>query len=187
VKRLRVRDRGFDEFFAEHFDQVWRHVRRRCESAADADDVTAEVFAVAWRRRADMPTVEDAVIPWLYAVARRVLANHRRGRFRADRLRLRLIDNSPQTGGPAGESVEGGRVADALRSLSEDAREIVLLRCWDGLAISEIAQLLDRTPNAVSIRLHWARARIAEFLAPDDLRDADFEMADADEDREVAR
>lgn len=185
---LRVRDRGFDGFFAEHFEQVWRHVRRRCDSAADADDVTAEVFATAWRRRAEMPTVREMITPWLYAVARRVLANHRRGRTRAERLQLRLIDNAPETTDPGVESVViEGRLADALRSLSDDVRDIVLMRCWEGLAVTEIARSLDCTPNAVSIRLHWARARIAEFLASHDASAADMEMARTTDGKELTR
>ena len=43
-------DEQFRALFAENFDDVWRFARRRVNGAAEAEDVAAEVFAVAWRR-----------------------------------------------------------------------------------------------------------------------------------------
>lgn len=79
----------FSDMFEEHFDDLWRFARRRCNSSSDADDIVAETFAVAWRRRADVPV--DATRLWLFGVARHVLNNQRRSSVRRDRLRLRLI------------------------------------------------------------------------------------------------
>ncbi len=52
----------FRDLFATHFSDVWRFVRRRVASDADADDITAEVFSVAWRRQDQLPT--GAERPW---------------------------------------------------------------------------------------------------------------------------
>ena len=68
----------FDAVYAEHRDDVWRYLRRRASS--EPEDLTTEVFLVAWRRRDDLP---DEPLPWLYGVARNVLANHRRGGVRS--------------------------------------------------------------------------------------------------------
>src|SRR6266540_1230 len=73
----------FDVAFDSHYLMVLAFAIRRMESRAEAEDVAAETFAVAWRRRDAMP---DAPLPWLYAVALRVIANHRRSsRRRAHR------------------------------------------------------------------------------------------------------
>ena len=61
----------------------------RRSAAADAADVVADTFLVAWRRRGDIPA-EPKTLPWLYGVARRVLANQRRSRNRRTRLHDRL-------------------------------------------------------------------------------------------------
>ena len=54
---------------------------------ADAADVTAETFLVAWRRYDDAPPGDGR--PWLFGIARHVLANHHRSGRRRDRLGLR--------------------------------------------------------------------------------------------------
>ena len=59
---------------------------RRCDPET-ADDVVADVFLIAWRRRAELP---EEPLPWLLGTARRVLANHARGQSRRVRLRDRL-------------------------------------------------------------------------------------------------
>ena len=63
-----------------HALDVRRYLYRRLvgvpDPASTADELTADVLVVAWRRRADIPA--GAELPWLYAVARRVLANYRR-------------------------------------------------------------------------------------------------------------
>ncbi|MGH9269911.1 MAG: RNA polymerase sigma factor [Ilumatobacteraceae bacterium] len=150
--------------FEAHFADLWRFARRRSSSASDADDITAQVFAVAWRRRNEVPPSSQVRL-WLFGVARNVLSNHRRAVERQRRLQLRLVENfrgDPHADEP--DSSDSG-LQDALASLSEMDREVVMMRCWDGLAVSEIAVLLECTPNAVSVRLHKARRRLADLLA----------------------
>lgn len=151
----------FRRLFDAHFDDLWRFARRRCASGADADDIAAQVFAVAWRRRDELP--DPGVRLWLFGVARHVLANHRRSNQRQRRLQLRLIDNHrDDLHNLPDVRLEELRVA--LATLSDDDRDVVLMRCWDGLAVADIAALLDRTPNAVSVRLHKARRRLIAQL-----------------------
>ena len=80
----------FDQLYRAHRDDVWRYLRRR--AASEPEDLTTEVFLVAWRRRAELP---DAPLPWLYGVARKVLANHRRGAGRREALGGRFAVESP--------------------------------------------------------------------------------------------
>ena len=70
----------FENLFTRHHDPVLRYVVRRLDVREDAADLVAETFLIAWRRLDDVP--ENQALPWLYGVARRVLANHRRGELR---------------------------------------------------------------------------------------------------------
>jgi RNA polymerase sigma-70 factor (ECF subfamily) len=70
-------ERRFQEFYRAHEAAVLAYARRR--APAIAEDVVAETFLVCWRRLDDVPA---NALPWLYAVARNVLANERRKQAR---------------------------------------------------------------------------------------------------------
>ena len=76
----------FRALYAEAYPALRRWAHHRGIPGADADDVVAEVFTIAWRRFDDIPA--DAAIPWLYGVARNVVRNHRRGERRRAALAL---------------------------------------------------------------------------------------------------
>lgn len=77
----------FSALYREHYGAVLRYCRRRTDEET-ARDAAAETFLVAWRRREVVP--QDP-LPWLYGVARRVLANAARGAGRQRRTRPRGI------------------------------------------------------------------------------------------------
>lgn len=161
---------AFRDLFRQQFADVWRFARRRCASAHEADDVAAETFAVAWRRRDGLPPAPDARL-WLFGTARLVLANRRRSEDRRSRLDDRLAgEPRPTAMDPATVVVDaaGRRLGGALASLSSDDRELLIMRAWDELSVTDIAALLGCTPNAASGRLHKARRRLAALLADAD-------------------
>ena len=160
-----VDETGFRDLLDRHFADVWRFARRRVGSEEDADDVAAETFGVAWRRRGRLPDGSGARL-WLFGVARNVVANHRRAETRRRRLHLRLVAHRVDEAAAPVEAPAGLR--EAFAALSDTEREVVMMRHWDGLAVNEIATLLECTPNAVSLRLHKARKRLAELLAEKD-------------------
>jgi RNA polymerase sigma factor (sigma-70 family) len=151
----------FDALFTEHQRPVLAYAMRRTPTLADAEDVAAETFTIAWRKLETVPT--DA-LPWLYAVARRVLANHRRGLGRRERLTALLRVEDVATPMRAGEAVDGPAFA-ALAALSPADQEVLRLVAWEELGNQQIAAVLGITANAVAIRLHRARARFADALA----------------------
>ena len=170
----------FDALFSDHQRLILAYAIRRTPTLADAEDVAAETFTIAWRKIEAVPA--DA-LPWLYAVARRVLANHRRGRSRLERLTALLRVDDVPTPMLAGEDHDGPAFA-ALASLPPADQELLRLVAWEDLGNQEIAVVLGVTPNAVAIRLHRARARFADALArtsvEDDLKDLDPSRTSAD-------
>lgn len=151
----------FEAAFALHHRAVLAYALRRVPTEADAEDAVAESFAVAWRRVDRLPEA-DAALPWLFAVARRVIANQHRGTARRFRLGLRLRAQPQQTVvRPGGETP----ALEALARLRPDDQELLRLLAWDGLSQAEAGVVLGVTANAVAIRLHRARRRFADELA----------------------
>lgn len=157
------REERFRHLFSECYQPLHAYARRRA-APSDIDDLVAEVLTVAWRRLDDLPA--GAELPWLYGVARRVLANQRRG----DGRRLRLVDSlsrEPRTSDdPTSEKATSGDepVLQALRRLSARDREVLSLAAWEGLTPAEIAVVLDCTANAAALRLSRARQKLRAEL-----------------------
>jgi RNA polymerase sigma-70 factor, ECF subfamily len=148
-----------EEMFRAYEPTVVAYMRRR--GAADAvDDLVAETFLVAWRRLKDVP---EQPLPWLLAVARRVLATHRRGHNRRRNLGERLMDTQPRSR-PWEEDGED-RATAALARLSERDREALTLIAWEGLTPSQAATVLGEPPGRFRVRLHRATRRMKALLS----------------------
>ncbi|HUA27709.1 MAG TPA: RNA polymerase sigma factor [Streptosporangiaceae bacterium] len=153
----------FEEVYAANCGPILGYVLRRTDNPDDAADVIAETFLTAWRRLDAVPPGDQARL-WLYGVARRVLANHHRGERRRiaanDRLRAQLAARYQ----PPEYTGELAGIAAAFRSLPEPDRELLALVGWEGLDHGQVAAVLGCSRNAVRIRLHRARRRLAEAL-----------------------
>ena len=154
-----VRDAAwFDQLFAEHAVSVHRYFVRRAPRQ-EAEDLAAEVFAVAWRRRDSIP--EEFTLPWLYKTASYVLSNHRR----KPTLTL-LADYSSEDGersrsiDPAELVVEDDDVRQALARLSARDRRVLMLHAWEGLDGEGLAKALGVSRGGAAAALSRARARL---------------------------
>ena len=146
----------YEAVFHEVYEPLQRYARRRADPST-ADDVVADALLVVWRRLDDLP--EGFALPWCYAIARRCLANRRRGDARqvnvVQRLMVERHDEAPQPD-PVLEA--------ALDELDPDDREIVRLWAWEQLPPREIAVVLGISANVAAIRVHRAKGRLAEAI-----------------------
>jgi RNA polymerase sigma-70 factor (ECF subfamily) len=153
---------AFEALFQRAYADVARFCARRLLSPHDAEEAATEVFAVAWRRRGELPPEPEDRL-WLLGVARKVVGNHLRSERRRERLLCRLRHEA-STGAPAAaDPVPGGGardVVEALAALREGDRELLLLAAWEGLEVREIAVVLGKPAPVVSRRLHRARGRL---------------------------
>jgi RNA polymerase sigma-70 factor, ECF subfamily len=154
--------------FEAHAADLYRYAYRRCASEHDAEEVVAETFAVAWRRREDLPQGEPARL-WLFGTARMVLHNTRRRLRRQQRLteRLRQRWTSDRGLNPGHRVVAQDRLQRALEALSANDREVLQLLAWEELSAAEIAVVLDISVPAVWKRLERARRRLTAQLEPE--------------------
>jgi RNA polymerase sigma factor (sigma-70 family) len=162
------RDRAelrFRELYQANFRPVQRYAVNRLGAADDVPDVVAEVFAIAWRRLADIPP-PPADRFWLYGTARWVIARRHRSAGRLRNLLGRLAaERYPTQQPPAGASDPATeRVLAALATLKATDREALLLVYWEHLSYAEAAQVLGCSANAVGIRVHKAKARMRALL-----------------------
>jgi RNA polymerase sigma factor (sigma-70 family) len=154
----------YGQLYREQGRAILAYALRRVKDPEDAADVVAETFLVAWRRLGEVPIDAGAKL-WLYAVARRVIAN----RDRAERRRTRLGERLAETlrtqlatrPAPDGEAAEALR---AMGGLGDEDRELLLLVSWEGLSPGQAAKVLGISSLAARSRLHRARRRLRALL-----------------------
>lgn len=162
----------FRALYDAHYGAVAAYARRRVATDADAQDVVSETFAIAWRRMPEVPDA-DAALPWLYGVARRVLANQRRGNQRRADLSARLRFH-----GEVSEDIEDQVVAGAERTLVLSAlsrlrrsdQELLRLAVWEELPHRDIAGVIGCSDSSVAVRLHRARTRLGREIGKEERR-----------------
>lgn len=163
VSRARTRAE-FDALYKLHFARVRDFIERRVH-VDDLEDVLAEVFTVAWRRRLSVPSDAKIQAAWLYKVARFTLLNwqrqDRRKRDLWDRIANEAATASPvETTASRPELFENALVEAAFYSLSPADQEIVGLAAWEGCTSDELALILECSPGAARTRLSRARERL---------------------------
>ncbi|HEX5741273.1 MAG TPA: sigma-70 family RNA polymerase sigma factor [Pilimelia sp.] len=165
-------EQRFTAMYRECYADVARFVHRRATDV-DVAEVVSQVFLTAWRRFDDVP--QEAPLPWLYAVASRVLANELRGRQRARRLTQRVVAVAP----PPDQPDHSARVVNevALRAafdqLSERDQEILRLIAWEGLTTAETAVVLGCGRTAVAMRVRRLRRQFHHLRASGGVPSAD--------------
>jgi RNA polymerase sigma factor (sigma-70 family) len=150
------RRRRFDAIFESYSSDIVAYCGWRAASTSDAQDAVAEVFLTAWRRLDDLPE-GDAVRVWLYATARRVIANQRRSNRRRAALQERLSREAAPIARETAPEVDA--VHEALACLGARDREVLLLAEWEGMSPAQIASVLGCLTVTARGRLHRARRR----------------------------
>ncbi|MFX0539438.1 RNA polymerase sigma factor [Ornithinimicrobium sp. Y1847] len=152
----------FDGLFAQHATAIHRYFVRRAQHS-DIEDLSAEVFATAWRRRDKVP--EGFELPWLYRTASYVLANHRRKptlTLLADYESGHDDERASRSVDPAELVMADDEVRRAMARLSARDRTILMLHAWEGLDGEGLARALGLTRGGAAAALSRARARLRE-------------------------
>ncbi len=159
-----TREERFHAAFEEHYRAVARFLRMRGHGSADADDLVAGTFEVAWKQMEKLPEGREA-LPWLLGVARNLSRNARR---KTQREAVFVNDLSAVTAPWAELPIEdreaSAEVMNALAQLKPVDRDLILLVAWDELTPSEAGQVLGLRPVTARSRLHRARQRLSALL-----------------------
>lgn len=179
LRRLRDRDeRAFTELLEAHRDRVYNITFRMLGNRAEAEDVAQEVFITVFKT-IDTFREESKFSTWLY----RVTVNHCKNRIkylarRHDRDRDELDEMSPGANNATNgmpvrarqpdRALEGAQMEvllkEAIDSLDEEHRAVVILRDIEDLSIEEICQITDLPDGTVKSRLHRARLALRKKL-----------------------
>lgn len=153
-------DASFERAYIQYLPAVSGYLIRRVERQ-HVEDLAADVFAIAWHKRAAVAEGEE--LPWLYRIATNVVSNHRRKQSSNAALLalLRPVDSAPS----AEEIVSAdAALAAAWRQLRASEREVLALALVEDLTPLELSVALGVSVNAATVRVHRARAKLTRLL-----------------------
>ena len=169
-RRTGASEAAVDEFvrlFWRHGPAVHSYLSRRA-GHQQADDLLEEVWVRAFRSR-DRYDDRFAALAWLYGIARNVLLGHFRSRHpiaAADTGRGH--PGEPDSWDAVDDRLDARRtvagLTEALASLADEDREVLLLVAWEQLTTAEVAAVLDIPPGTARSRLHRARVQLRGYL-----------------------
>ena len=162
---------AFGAVYRRYLDRVYGYAFYLLGDHHDAEDATERTFLAALdaidRFRDEGATFRS----WLFRIAHNQIANALRSRARR---RAASLDGVPEPVADADPAREAGAADDARRlrralgALSDDRRQVVVLRFVDGLSAREIGAVLGRSAGAVRVLQHRALRELAEILHADD-------------------
>ena len=153
-------EQEFNDIFRAHLAETSRFIARRTK-AEDVEDLAADLFALAWQKRASIP--KGLELPWLYKSARYLISNH--NRKQQGRASILAALKEPETA-PSAESIALADIelAAAWKALNAKEQEILALWAFEGLEPKQLAIALEKSENACAIALSRAKAKLTELL-----------------------
>lgn len=153
-------EQEFNDIFRAHLAETSRFIARRTK-AEDVEDLAADLFALAWQKRANIP--KGLELPWLYKSARYLISNH--NRKQQGRASILAALKEPETA-PSAESIALADIelAAAWKALNAKEQEILALWAFEGLEPKQLAIALEKSENACAIALSRAKAKLTLLL-----------------------
>ena len=169
--RVRRRDpTALERFFDQYYDRIHGHVARLVQDAHMAEDLTHEVF-LRLNRTLDRLDPERDPTGWVFTVATNVVRDHWRSRkhkeaarssgLSAEHLEV-LADQAEDAEQQLARQQEQHAVRQALSTLSENDREVILLRDYENLDSTAVAGVLGAKPDAIRQRYSRAVTRLGQ-------------------------
>jgi RNA polymerase sigma-70 factor, ECF subfamily len=166
---------ALEALLERHEARLYRFARRLCRHREDAEDVLQESLLAAARGLSGFRGA-SSIGTWLYTIARSFcIKKRRRSVFAPAEVSLDTeasiaARGVPDPGRRPDEALEASRLETALEraiaALDRPYREVLLLRDVEGLPAAEVARVTGLSVPAVKTRLHRARGRLREALAP---------------------
>jgi RNA polymerase sigma-70 factor (ECF subfamily) len=154
----------FQALYERYAMDVYRFALFLAGNQAHAEDIASETFARAWTSSDRIRT--GTVKAYLLGIARNVYREMVRKGARQTELRDDLPDRSPGPLEAAEKRSELEATLQAMQSLSENERTVLLMQAQEGLSHQQIAAALGISIAAVKVRIHRARLRLCSLLDP---------------------
>jgi RNA polymerase sigma-70 factor (ECF subfamily) len=177
VARAQMGDEGaFAVLYEEYFTPLYRFLYFRVADQQEAEDLAQATFVKAWGAlKRYRETANASFSSWLYAIARNTLIDHWKKKkdvsFGTDEAFNAIIDADQDPITQFRQNDTGRKVREAIQGLSEDQRDVVVMKFIQDMSNKEIAEALGKTEEAVrqlqfrALRMLRSRFREEDFIS----------------------
>jgi RNA polymerase sigma-70 factor (ECF subfamily) len=156
----------FEDLYRDYLGRVYAYIRAQVSTAADAEDITSQVFMNAYQAYARFEARNSTPSAWLFRIARNATLDHFRAHGRRERLRRTiehqpLAESDPST--VAEERIQYRALLAHVARLSERQRDAISLR-HAGLSFDEVGTLLGCSEDAAKMLYHRALKALKESV-----------------------
>nr|HID14242.1 sigma-70 family RNA polymerase sigma factor [Anaerolineae bacterium] len=157
---------AFTEIYDRHQPAIYRYIYYRVGDVATAEDLTSEVFVRLVEGIDRFVYRGRPLLAWLYTIARNLVTDHWRRTGQATMLPLdeQLVAEAGDLEQAAERGLAQRRLAAALVHLTEDQRQVIVLKFIEGLDNEETARILGKSVGAVKSLQHRALAALRRIL-----------------------
>lgn len=165
--------------YDRHYDAVYRYLYYRLCDEALAQDLTAEVFVRMVEKLDRFQARGRPLLAWLYTIARNLIADHHRQKKNAAHLSLdEVLELQGDGDGELAEMVDRKQVATclvaALHRLTEEQRQVLLLKFVEDLGNVQIARLMGKSEGAIKALQHRALNALRRALQKEHRNEAEY-------------
>ena len=153
-----------EQIYADYRNKVMGYIRARIRSYAEAEDLCSDVFEKVARKLEGFDATKASLSTWIFTITRNTVIDHFRRSKPSEELDENLSDDTEVDEGLL-QTETLSELADALRALPEQLREIVVYRYYDGKSLTEIAELMCLSYGAVNLRHQSALAKLRGAFA----------------------
>jgi RNA polymerase sigma-70 factor (ECF subfamily) len=170
VKRAIVGDAdAFGELYQSHLDAIYRYVYFRVGDTHDAEDLTEQVFLKAWEALPGYRLRGNPFTSWIYRIAHNLVVDYHRRRKPVEPM---LSTDQPERTDEQLASLEqviaaeeAETLSQAIRRLSDDQQQVIILRFVEGLKHAEVARIMGKSEGACRMIEHRALMALYELLS----------------------
>ncbi len=158
---------SFGVLYNHYLAQIYRFIYLKVTSKHEAEDLSHEVFLSAWQ---NLPSYADKGFPfssWLYQIARNKVIDHLRTKKPVASLEVISEENlelASITDAELDNALSVSMVKEAMRQLSDDHQNVLIMRFVEDMAPAQIAEAIGKSEGAVRLMQHRAILRLRDIL-----------------------
>ena len=164
---VRGDESALSELYNRYADKIYKYVLYRTSDPPTAEDITADVFL---RAIESLEQYDDRGLPfvaWLYRIAHARVVDHWRKAHRRPVLHLDdplIRDYLQLEFEPGVDVLEHQALIEALRQITDEQQQVIILKFMQGLDNEEIASIMDKTTGAIKALQHRGLEALARIL-----------------------